>query len=93
MPPYGSWEDYMNATATPATGRWTPRRIAVWIAIALLGAVAWGILALARGESVNAGWLIVTACARTPSPTGSTPGSSPTGCWASTTTGPPRLSG
>ena len=51
----------MNATATPATGRWTPRRIAIWAAVALLGAVAWGILALARGESVNAVWLIVAA--------------------------------
>ena len=36
----------MNATATPDTGRWTPRRIAIWTAISLLGAVAWGILAL-----------------------------------------------
>src|SRR5512132_2209000 len=51
----------MNATATATTGRWTPRRIAVWTAVALLGAVAWGILALARGESVNAVWLIVAA--------------------------------
>ena len=50
-----------TATATPDTGRWTPRRIAVWTAVALLGAVAWGILALARGESVNAVWLIVAA--------------------------------
>jgi hypothetical protein len=27
----------------------------------VLGAVAWGVLALARGESVNAVWLIVAA--------------------------------
>ena len=51
----------MTATATPSTGRWTPRRIAIWGAVAVLGAVAWGILALARGESVNAVWLIVAA--------------------------------
>ena len=51
----------MTATATPPTGQWTPRRIAVWTAVALLGAVAWGVLALARGESVNAVWLIVAA--------------------------------
>ena len=38
-----------------------PRRIAVWTAVAVLGAVAWGILALARGESINAAWLIVAA--------------------------------
>ena len=30
----------MTATATPTTGRWTPRRIAVWAAGAL--AVLWG---------------------------------------------------
>src|ERR671937_2172167 len=51
----------MTATATPTTGRWTPRKIALWAAVAVLGAVAWGILALARGESINAAWLIVAA--------------------------------
>jgi carbon starvation protein len=51
----------MTATATSTTGRWTPRRIAVWTAVAVLGAVAWGVLALARGESINAAWLIVAA--------------------------------
>jgi carbon starvation protein len=51
----------MTATATPTTGKWTPRKIAVWTAVAVLGAVAWGILALARGESINAAWLIVAA--------------------------------
>src|SRR5512133_2624684 len=51
----------MTATANPDTGRWTPGRIAIWTAVALLGAIAWGILALARGESVNAVWLIVAA--------------------------------
>jgi carbon starvation protein len=51
----------VTATSTSATGRWTPRRIAIWTAVALLGAIAWGVLALARGESVNAVWLIVAA--------------------------------
>ncbi|HVD13390.1 MAG TPA: carbon starvation CstA family protein [Actinomycetota bacterium] len=51
----------MTVTSPSSTGRWTPQRIAVWAAIALLGAVAWGVLALARGESVNAAWLIVAA--------------------------------
>ena len=50
----------MNATATTDTGRWTPRRIAVWTAVALLGAVAWG-PGPGQGESVNAVWLIVAA--------------------------------
>ncbi|HET6747860.1 MAG TPA: carbon starvation CstA family protein, partial [Actinomycetes bacterium] len=51
----------MTATATSTTGRWTPRRIALWAAVAVVGAVAWGILALSRGESINAAWLIVAA--------------------------------
>src|SRR5215211_296878 len=54
-------EEPMTATATPDTGRWTPGRIAIWTAVALLGAIAWGVLALARGESVNAVWLVVAA--------------------------------
>jgi hypothetical protein len=30
----------MTATATPDTGRWTPGRIAIWAAVAVLGAIA-----------------------------------------------------
>jgi len=33
--------------------------IAVWIAVAALGATAFGVLALFRGETINAGWLVV----------------------------------
>jgi carbon starvation protein len=38
-------------------------RYAVWIIVALVGAVCWGMLALARGETVNAGWLLFAAIA------------------------------
>jgi carbon starvation protein len=41
--------------------RWTPLKIAVWIAIALLGGVAWVMLALVRGETVNAIWFVFAA--------------------------------
>jgi carbon starvation protein len=51
----------MTVTSPSTTGRWTPQRIAVWTVVAVLGAIAWGILALARGESINAAWLIVAA--------------------------------
>jgi Carbon starvation protein CstA len=34
---------------------------ALWVAIALLGAVSLGIVALNRGEAVNAAWLVVAA--------------------------------
>ena len=32
---------------------------AIWIAIAVLGAGAFGMLALSRGETISAGWLVV----------------------------------
>ena len=33
----------------------------LWTALAVLGAVAFGIVALNRGEAVNAAWLVVAA--------------------------------
>src|ERR671926_708998 len=33
------------------------RRYGIWVVVALVGALCWGMLALARGETVNAGWL------------------------------------
>ena len=38
--------------------KWTPAKIAVWAAIALLGGVAWFMLAIIRGETVNAIWFV-----------------------------------
>ena len=38
-------------------------RYAVWIVVALVGAVCWGMLALSRGETINAGWLLFAALA------------------------------
>ena len=46
---------------SPGKRRMSPRSIALWIAVALLGAVAWGVLALARGERISAIWLVVAA--------------------------------
>ncbi|MDX6554849.1 MAG: carbon starvation protein [Miltoncostaeaceae bacterium] len=36
-------------------------RIAVWTAVALVAAAAWGVIALARGERISAAWLILAA--------------------------------
>ncbi|GAB4100920.1 carbon starvation CstA family protein [Sinomonas halotolerans] len=41
--------------------RWTPAKIAVWVAIALVGGLAWVMLALVRGETVNAIWFVFAA--------------------------------
>ena len=38
-------------------------RYAIWVGVALVGALCWGVLALGRGESVNAGWLLFAAIA------------------------------
>src|SRR3954470_4564216 len=31
----------------------------IWIAVAVLGAVAFGVIALARGETINAAWIVI----------------------------------
>ncbi|MGJ3192600.1 carbon starvation protein A [Paenarthrobacter nitroguajacolicus] len=41
--------------------KWTPAKIGLWVAISLLGAVAWFMLALVRGETVNAIWFVFAA--------------------------------
>src|SRR3712207_9570658 len=45
-----------------ATGRRpSVRSVLIWVAVALVGAVAWTVLALARGESVSALWILFAA--------------------------------
>ena len=34
-----------------------PKQIALWTAVAVVGAVAWAIVALSRGEEISAAWL------------------------------------
>src|SRR5437764_12767747 len=48
----------MDATVNN-TSAWQTKLL--WTAIALLGAVSFGIVALNRGEAVNAAWLVVDA--------------------------------
>src|SRR4051794_15753818 len=37
------------------------RSIVIWAAVALVGAVSWGVIALVRGEQISAAWLIAAA--------------------------------
>ena len=37
------------------------RSIAIWTAVAVVGAVAWGVIALVRDEEISAAWLIIAA--------------------------------
>src|ERR671926_1659636 len=39
------------------------RRYGIWVVVVLVGALCWGILALSRGETINAGWLLFAALA------------------------------
>ncbi|MFB7249094.1 carbon starvation CstA family protein [Microbacterium sp. NPDC056234] len=43
------------------TNRWTWPKIVLWSAIALLGGLAWVMLAIVRGETVNAIWFVFAA--------------------------------
>ncbi|SKC62681.1 carbon starvation CstA family protein [Krasilnikoviella flava] len=48
-------------TAVPADElkpRWTWQKVVLWAAIALLGGVAWVMIALVRGETINAIWFV-----------------------------------
>ena len=38
-----------------------PLSVVGWILVSLLGAVAFGVLALARGETISAAWLLTAA--------------------------------
>ncbi|PZG94075.1 carbon starvation protein A [Streptomyces sp. NTH33] len=39
----------------------TPKTILIWTGVALVGAVAWGMVALSRGEEISAIWLVAAA--------------------------------
>ncbi|WP_217214178.1 carbon starvation CstA family protein [Streptomyces sp. AC550_RSS872] len=45
----------------PEKPRKSAKSILLWTAVSLLGAVAWGVLALARGERISAVWLVIAA--------------------------------
>ena len=51
------------AVAEAESKRWTPFKIILWIIIALVGGVAWSMLAFHRGETINAIWFVFAALA------------------------------
>lgn len=54
-----------NPSALPPAptrrSRFTPRTVALWSAVALIGAAGWTMLALSRGERVSAAWMVAAA--------------------------------
>ncbi|WP_036921734.1 carbon starvation CstA family protein [Propionicicella superfundia] len=51
----------ISAADERAERRWTPAKIALWAGVALLGGVAWVMVAIVRGETVNAIWFVFAA--------------------------------
>ncbi|REE96893.1 carbon starvation CstA family protein [Thermomonospora umbrina] len=47
----------------PPRRRTSPRQIAIWTTVGLVGAVSWAMVALVRGEDVSAAWLVFAALA------------------------------
>src|SRR3954452_24209609 len=41
--------------------RWSVRSVAIWVGVAVVGAVSWTVLALVRGEAVSALWILFAA--------------------------------
>ncbi|KQR49423.1 carbon starvation protein CstA [Microbacterium sp. Leaf161] len=54
-------DDQLPPVAVDEKPRWTPLKIVLWVAIALLGGIAWTMLAIVRGETVNAIWFVFAA--------------------------------
>ncbi|MFD4245278.1 carbon starvation CstA family protein [Streptomyces sp. NPDC058525] len=42
-------------------GSLSPKSIAAWVLVGLVGAIGWGVLALSRGEEISAAWLLAAA--------------------------------
>ncbi|MDP9390294.1 MAG: carbon starvation protein A [Actinomycetota bacterium] len=50
-----------SPSAGPATGGRSLKSVLIWSAVAAVGAIAWTVLALARGETVSALWMLFAA--------------------------------
>ena len=60
------------APETPEDRGSRMREILIWTAVAVVGAVCWGVIALARDEAISAIWLLGAALGSRSSTRGST---------------------
>ncbi|WP_309068102.1 carbon starvation CstA family protein [Microbacterium sp.] len=56
-------ERALPPVAVEDESRWTPLKVVIWAVIALLGGLGWTMLAIVRGETVNAIWFVFAAVA------------------------------
>src|SRR5262249_8547346 len=56
--PTTTWRDAMSTLVTTSNDIKTKL---LWVGVAALGAVSFGIVALSRGETINAAWLVIAA--------------------------------
>lgn len=58
-------ELYTDPTKPPVglvqAPKWTPFKIILWVVIALIGGLGWSMIALVRGDNVNAVWFVAAA--------------------------------
>ncbi|MEV5912285.1 carbon starvation CstA family protein [Streptomyces chartreusis] len=50
-----------SGSPAPERSRMSRKSLAIWTAVALVGALGWAVLALSRGEEISAVWLVVAA--------------------------------
>ncbi|MCX4805648.1 carbon starvation protein A [Streptomyces sp. NBC_01214] len=55
----GTERDAASPGSTP--GSPSPKSVAAWVLVGLVGAIGWGVLALSRGEEISAAWLLAAA--------------------------------
>lgn len=58
---YIKTDEALPPVAVEEKPRWTPAKIALWVAIAVIAAAGWVMIALVRGERLSASWFVAAA--------------------------------
>lgn len=58
---YVKTEDDLPPVAVVEKPRWTPAKIVLWVAIALIAGAGWSMIAFVRGEELSASWFVAAA--------------------------------
>lgn len=58
---YIKTDEALPPVAVEEKPRWTPGKIALWVAIALIAGAGWVMIALVRGEQLSASWFVAAA--------------------------------